>query len=281
LCDKNGRKKEVFMLRKESLGLVSFEFELFQSFPNIKHGCFSRKGGISSPPFDSLNVQYFPEENAAYVMENRLRIQKNLGISAPLIDLEQVHKTDIAIISSSTQEGEFSPEKLTLPLGKFDAVITDVPHVGLMIKHADCQACLIYDPNNEVIAAIHCGWRGNVQNIYGKVVEKLVARWGSSPESLIACVTPSLGPCHAEFKAWKIELPESFWKFQISENHFDLWSTAEEQLLTSGIRKNHIEIARICTYEEKDFFFSFRREPLTGRNATCIVLEPVQNLQIN
>ena len=142
-----------------------------------------------------------------------------------------------------------------------------------MIKHADCQACLIYDPEHNVIAAIHCGWRGNEQNIYDKVIKKLSSRWGSSPDSLLACIGPSLGPLHAEFTEWKKELPESFWPFQKEPNHFDLWAIAEDQLHKSGIKKSHIEIARMCTYEEKDLFYSFRRDGLTGRNATCIFLE--------
>lgn len=268
-----GEKKGFFMLQKKISGLVSFEFELLQAFPHVRHGCFSRKGGTSSSPFDSLNVQYFPEENPLSVIENRLLIQKALHSPSPLIDLEQVHKTDIAIISSNKEPGDFSPERTSLPLGKFDAVITDLQNTCLMIKHADCQACLLYDPEHTVIAAVHCGWRGNVQNIYEKVIEKLSSRWGSSPESLLACVSPSLGPLHAEFTEWEKELPMSFWPFQKEPNHFDLWAVAEDQLLKSGIRKSHIEIARMCTYEEKDLFFSFRRDGLTGRNATCILLE--------
>lgn len=251
------------MQKKQGAALTWFEFSILQSVPFIRHGCFSRKGGVSLPPFDSLNVQMFPQENSSSVQENRARIQAVLGTRNSLIDLEQVHGTDIAVIKAS-------PNKT--PLGRYDAAMTNIPGIPLTIKHADCQACFLVDPEKKVIAAIHAGWRGNVQNIYGKVVEKLMQEYGSRPESLLACVSPSLGLCHAEFTNWKNEFPESFWKYKKENDCFDLWEIGKDQLLESGIKEEHIEMARLCTFDEKEDFFSFRRDGTTGRNASCIIL---------
>lgn len=274
------------MLKKAAFGLTWFEFSLLQPFSFLKHGCFTRKGGLSSAPFDSLNVQPFSEENAHCIEENRQRIQRVLGTNMPLVDLEQVHGVHIAVLREQ-------PKKI--PPGQFDAMITNVPHIPLMIKHADCQPCLLVDPEHKAIAAIHCGWRGNVQNIYEKVVHTMVEEFGTDPASIVACIGPSLGPCHAEFKDWKRDFPGNFWPFRrepkqqsssVSRNrnskadeeshgefcHFDLWELGREQLMKSGVRKDLIEIANICTFDQKELFFSFRRDGLTGRNATCIVL---------
>jgi polyphenol oxidase len=251
------------MLKKEVGSLTLFEFSLLQHLFFIKHGCFSRKGGLSAPPFDSLNIRLFPEENPAFVLENRARIQKALGTESPLVTLEQVHGATIAVVKHLPKN---------IPLSQCDAVITNVPNIPLTIMHADCQACLIVDCEHRAIAAVHSGWRGNVQNIYGKVIEKLISEYGSKPEQLYACVGPSLGPCHAEFKEWEKEWPKEFWPYKKENNIFDLWEIAFKQLTESGLKKDHIEIAKICSFDEKEHFFSYRRDGLTGRNATCIML---------
>lgn len=259
------KKDYTVMLEKKKFGLTWFEFSLLQPFSFIRHGCFTRRGGVSSAPFDSLNVQPFPEENPVSVQENRARIQQALTAQTPLVDLEQVHGVHIAVVRGI-------PEKT--PLGQFDALITNIPQIPLTIKHADCQACLIVDPEHKAVAAIHCGWRGNVQNIYEKVIQKLAQEYGSRPEALFACVGPSLGPRHAEFTEWKDQLPEAFWRFKKGDSCLDLWEIAHEQLSQGGIKEDHIEIAKMCTFHEKESFFSFRRDRLTGRNATCIMILP-------
>lgn len=251
------------MLQKSDGVITWFEFSSLQPFSFIKHGCFSRKGGVSKAPFDSLNIKFCPEDSVESVQENRLRIQKALGTQSPLVVTEQVHGTNIAVIEKTTD---------TASLGQFDALITNLPEKPLTIMHADCQACLIIDPEHHAIAAIHAGWRGNVQNIYLKVIQKLVQEYNSRPESMFACISPSLGPCHSEFKEWKENFPEEFWPYKKEKNHFDLWEIGLQQLIDAGIREEHIEIAKICTFDEKEHFFSYRRDGLTGRNASSIML---------
>ena len=84
-----------------------------------------------------------------------------------------------------------------------DAMITDVPGMGLMIKQADCQAVILFDPRKNVIANVHCGWRGNVKNILGRVVHLMEQRFHCKAEDLVAAIGPSLGPCCAEFITYR------------------------------------------------------------------------------
>ena len=248
------------MIKKEKNGLCWFEFDLLQSCPHVKHGCFTRLGGTSCSPFASLNVGLVENENPSSVFENRKKIQKILVGNGTLIDCNQVHGSDLTCIT-------------TTPSSPCDGLITHQPNTTLLIKHADCQAALFFDPEHNVIANVHAGWRGSVQNIYAKTVHTLHTTYGTNPHLLLACISPSLGPDHAEFINWQKELPPSFSSFQKRPNYFNFWKISRMQLLECGLLPEHVEIASLCTYELKDLFFSHRRDKgITGRNATCIAL---------
>jgi YfiH family protein len=240
------------MIRKQRDTIVWYEFELLQPFPYLRHGCFP-----------SLNVTPSHHDYQHTVLENRRLITTALfGTSyGSLIDMHQVHGADVAILSSSAS-----------PVGSYDAMATSLSYNALLVKHADCQGCLLFDPEHHVIAAVHCGWRGSVQNIYQATIAQLRKTWGSREESLIACISPSLGPCHAEFIGWEEELPASFEPFRKGNNHFDFWAISRHQLLSCGITPSHIEIAGLCTYCHPELFFSHRRDKTPQRNATCIAL---------
>ena len=142
-----------------------------------------------------------------------------------------------------------------------------------MVRHADCQAAIFYDPKNKAVANVHSGWRGNVKNIYRSTIQKMRRVFGSKPADLLVCISPSLGPDCAEFIHYKAEFPEDFWAFQIKPYYFNLWAIARYQLELSGILPHHIEIAEICTNTEVEDYFSYRREKVSGRHATLAMLK--------
>ena len=150
-----------------------------------------------------------------------------------------------------------------------DALVTRMHGIGLLIKIADCQAVFLVDPVREVIANVHCGWRGNVKNIIGKVVRFLEVEFGSRPSDLLATISPSLGPV-ALFPKFSPELPEAFWDFQPTPRYFDLWAISRRQLLEAGLLPENIEFAGRCTVCEREHFFSYRAETITGRMAAVI-----------
>jgi YfiH family protein len=175
--------------------------------------------------------------------------------------MHQVHGTDVAVLSSEAS-----------PIGSYDAIATSLRNIALLVVHADCQGCLLFDPKHRVIANVHCGWRGSVKNIYKAAITRLREEWGTREEDLVACISPSLGPCHSEFKNWKEELPASFEAFRLTDDHFDFWEISRHQLLSCGLAHSHIEIAGLCTYCHPELFFSYRRDNTSQRNATCIAL---------
>lgn len=179
--------------------------------------------------------------------------------------MKQVHEDHILVLKAGT----LSDLRDGAPA---DAMITNRPGVGLMVKQADCQAVILFDPKKQVLANVHCGWRGHVKNILGKTVRKMKAVFGCRPSDLVAGVGPSLGPCCAEFITFREIFPRGFERFMVRENYFDLWALSRFQLEEAGLRPENIAVTEICTRCRTDLFFSYRGEGKTGRFGTVAAL---------
>ncbi|MGL5263249.1 MAG: peptidoglycan editing factor PgeF [Candidatus Rhabdochlamydia sp.] len=246
------------MLRKKSGKIEWLEFELLQGIPHLKHGVFLRQGGISQVPYASLNLGLSTKDSKEHVIHNRKQVQSLFNFKR-LVTGNQVHGVHTEWVQKFEQE-----------VGNCDALLTDLSEVGLLITHADCQAAIFYDPLQKAIANTHAGWRGNVGNVYRETVRAMHKAFGSNPADLLVCISPSLGPKHAEFKEYKKEFPPHFWKYQVRPFYFDLWAIAKDQLEEVGVLPSHIEIASMCTYCNKEDFYSYRRDHITGRNGTVV-----------
>jgi polyphenol oxidase len=143
-----------------------------------------------------------------------------------------------------------------------------------VILVADCQPVLMVDPVNGVVANVHSGWRGSIQNIIGETVRRMAADFRSRAQDLVCGIGPSLGPCCAEFIHYEDELPEPFWRYRHSANHFDFWQASRDQLTDAGVRNENIHLPGLCTRCNPHLFFSYRGERHTGRFAAVVGLEP-------
>jgi polyphenol oxidase len=253
------------MQRFEKNGIEWLEFDLLSDIPRLKHAVFLRHGGVSQGAFKSLNVSFDVEDDPTYVKENLQRIENifwEKGSSHKMTWAKQCHEATITEVNLE------SPQEIEA----CDALMSSTPRCSLLIKHADCQAAIFYDPHHHVVANVHAGWRGNVIHIYEKTIQKMQGRYGSKPSELLVCISPSLGPDEAEFIHYKYEFPEEFWQFQVKPNYFDLWAISEMQLQQAGILPHHIEIAKLSTYSNAYDFFSYRRDKRTGRHGTVVAL---------
>lgn len=249
------------MLRKQKNGIEWLEFELFAVFPKLRHGIFLRHGGSSIGDCASLNCGYSVGDDPKAVASNIQKIADILETSV-LFSSKQCHgKEIIDVTSSNCSEVPFC-----------DAVATTCPDITLMIKHADCQSAIIYDPVRHAAANVHSGWRGSVQNIYAESVGFMRNHYGSQPEDLHVGISPSLGPHDAQFINYRKELPEPFWEYQIKPDYFDFWEISKMQLMQCGVQSNHIQISGISTLSNPQDFFSFRYNKNTGRHATVVKL---------
>ena len=246
-----------------------FQFSVLAQIPGLVHAVVSRTGGASRPPFDGLNVSHGVGDDPAAVMANRKRLRQMTG-GGIHVYTRQNHGTSIRTI---TREA-FNPGEAiqTAPVSA-DGLISDVPGVRLLIQTADCQAVMLFDPQKQVVANIHCGWRGSVADIIGRTVLRMVDRFGCDPGQMIAAIGPSLGPCCAEFVNFENELPREFWAFRVGAHHFDFWRISRHQLTTAGLADGNVHGPGICTRCNPQLFFSYRAARETGRFAALIGLD--------
>jgi polyphenol oxidase len=243
-------------------------FQNLSRVPGLVHGVFTRHGGVSEPPYATLNVAWNNGDAPEAVQENLLRVKNATGVDR-LVASYQTHGDTVHVVDDEgLARAEVRHPLLLMPPG--DALVTDQRGVGLLIKIADCQAVFLVDPVRRVIANVHCGWRGSTQEVPLKVVVLLRDRFGCRPEDILAGISPSLGPCCAEFRNYRVELPESLWPFQVRPSYFDFWAITRWQLIRAGLRAEQIEVANRCTVCETSTFFSYRGEQTTGRNAAVL-----------
>ena len=245
-------------------GVLYFNHSSLSVHDRLFHGVFTRRGGTSKPPYKSLNSGYTTGDKPENVEKN-LRIIREIVQGDRLLFMNQVHGDHII-----TRRKDDHPDLESIATA--DAIVTDIPGIGIMVKQADCQGVILFDPVREVISIVHCGWRGNVLNILDSVVKKMKSEFGCRESDVIAAIGPSLGPCCAEFLTYREIFPDYFMKFMVREAYFDLWEISRSQLLQAGLMENSIEIAGICTRCNTDLFFSYRAEGTTGRFATVVML---------
>lgn len=258
------------MILNRENGAYFFQFGVLAKFNMISHAVFTRIciNGASPPPFDNMNMALNggdKNENAAH---NRRLAASALNIGR-LVFANQVHGTS-SIVIKADNAGDIQPAS---DLRTGDALITNLPNTGLCIQTADCQAVMVFDPVKRVIANIHSGWRGSIQNIIGETVAAMKAEFGSRPEDMAAGISPSLGPCCGEFIRYKTEIPEYYWKYKISGHHFDFWRISRDQLAAEGLHPANIEVSHICTICNAHLFYSYRKEAVTGRFGSVIAVQ--------
>ena len=247
------------MIEKSENKVKWLEFELFANFPRLIHRVFLRHGGVSQGSLASLNIG-IKHDLSENVEENRRRIARQCRLEQMIFPI-QIHSDLVKEI-----------HQVPIERPQCDGLITNLPRMGLSIAHADCQAAIFYDPVHHVLANVHCGWRGNVADIYKKTIERMQINYHTDPKDLHVCISPSLCPERAEFINYRTEFPESFWQFQYKPNYFDLWALSEWQLLEAGMLPNHIQIARISTWANPKDYYSYRRDKNTGSHATVAAL---------
>ena len=234
--------------------------------PFLFYGTFNRHGGVSQSPWDSNNVSFGLGDNSENVRANREQIKKAIGLKR-LVSAKQVHGTKVHVVDEAPGED--------LEANAFDALITNVPGIGLMIQQADCQAVFLFDPEKKAVGIAHVGWRGTVADIIAETVFTMSQTFSTEPVDIIAAISPSLGPCCAEFVNFRSELPAALHGYQVRPNYFDFWKISRDQLSSTGIRPENIHVAEICTCCNQDFF-SYRRDRDTGRFASLIGIREEQ-----
>jgi copper oxidase (laccase) domain-containing protein len=220
-------------------------FELLDGDPRLSCGVFTRHG----PDGGDFNLS-FEHGAAAEVLRNLRAAEAALGLP-PAAFLNQAHGDGLLFLEPGESWSPRSPEEL--PEG-YDG-LAGGPGQAMLVKLADCQGIALWSPETEALALVHSGWRGSRLDIAGKAVRALAARRGADPGRLLACVSPSLGPCCMEFRGWREELPEAFRAYRRpGTDRFDFWALTRDQLRAAGVRDSNIETAGVCTRCSSEFY---------------------------
>lgn len=247
---------------KHTIGdLPIYQATAIAALPGIVQGFTTRQGGVSATPYDSLNLGSHVGDNLGDVLANRQRVWAKVGFAESDVALaEQVHGDGIAVVKAGTG-GQ--------PLPGVDALVTDVPHLLLMLFFADCVPVYLVDPERRAIGLAHAGWRGAAADIVGKTAQRMAEEFGSVPSSCRAAIGPCIGGESYEVGPEVLAhfLPHS----AISgPAHLDLQQVISRQLLAAGLRSEAIAVSGEDTFQNKQDFFSYRRHGITGRMAAFL-----------
>lgn len=254
------------MIARNDDGVPFFEFPNLAGLPGIRHGVFTRRGGSGTGSQAGLNVGFGVGDTPDVVASNRDIVSRRMG-GLRLVFVRQVHGAGVVVLKAGEAPGPDSGAPLT-----GDAIVTDIRGTGLVIQTADCQAVMLCDPEKQVAANVHSGWRGSIRNIIGETVMAMTSRFGCNPADIRAGIGPSLGPCCGEFIHYREEIPPAFWRYKGENRHFDFWAASRDQLSEAGVPEENIHSSRMCTRCRTDLFFSYRAERSTGRMAMVIGL---------
>ncbi len=254
-------------------------FNHLSQFAKIVHFISTRKGGVSAAPFDSLNVSFSVGDLPENVLENRRILAESVGIALENCIIPQLcHGTNIEIVRVGDRgRGVFSPENA---FKETDGFITNVPEICLWVTSADCTPVFFYDPEKQVVAMAHAGWKGTLAEIAAKTALKMHTDFACNLAEIRVGIGTSIGACCYEVSK---ELAEKFSTafgekvVSVKENtsyYLDLWEANWIQLEKIGILSQHIEVSNICTACNTDLYYSFRKENgNTGRFCAGIYLK--------
>lgn len=260
------------MLRTDTNGIVTYHFDSLD-VEGLGHAVFTRLGGVSQGPFASLNVGNTVGDDEAAVAENHARVYARLELSRDRVaSPRQVHGNRVAAVTAS-DAGRVLPNT--------DGLITDTPGIALMLRFADCQPILLYDPAHHALGLVHAGWRGVAQGVAHRGVEMMREAFGTRPQDLIVGLGPAIGPeCYTVRQnvaaAMSYALPD--WSQVLTLQGEDAWrmdlsGANAQQLTAAGVRR--IEQSHLCTACRRDEFYSHRGDNgRTGRFAVVAFLEP-------
>lgn len=251
--------------------------DVLSGLAGVRHAFFTREGGVSAAPYDSLNCGLGSADHPDNVRDNRLRAMRRLGVAGEaLATCYQVHSTCVVEVDRPWP-AEARP--------RADAMVTRTPGVALGILTADCAPVLLADPEAGVVGAAHAGWRGALDGVVEATIAAMQAL-GARSERVRAVV----GPCirqesyevGADFRAaFDAAAADNAALFRPSDRaghfRFDLPGYVVRRLRSLALAA--VEALPYDTCADEERFFSFRRTTLAGggdygRHVSAIALDP-------
>ncbi len=248
----------------------------------VKAAFSTRRGGVSPPPWHSLNLGLSVGDDPARVRENRHRYGAAAGLPPETwIWGRQVHGTGVLRVDGPARAG--NPGE---PRPAADILITARPGPTLVVFTADCCPIYLVDSRRRAIALVHAGWRGTVRAAPAAAVRALSENFAVQPPDLVAVIGPSIGPCCYEVDAPVMAALEAGFGARAAglvapsrpgRWRLDLWAANRLALERASVAPDRIHVTGLCTACRSDLFYSHRGERgKTGRMMALLALAAAQ-----
>jgi YfiH family protein len=229
------------------------------------NGFSTRLGGASPMPASALNLAGFNEDTAENILENRRRFLKLFEGEWALAGCWQVHGAEVRLVKTLA---EAKPaEDARGDTIYCDAIVSNAAGVLAGVKTADCVPILIGDPVTGAFAAVHAGWRGTLDKVATRALQRLTREYDTNPRDVRIAIGPAAGACCYEvgtdvISAFKSNFPwqNLFTQTRLDHACIDLLKANRDQLISAGVGPASINVAPLCTMCRTDLFFSYRRE---------------------
>ncbi len=244
--------------------------KLFKQFPELVSACSTREGGVSSGIYSTMNLGFATGDHPSNVSENYEIICNELGIRMEDVVLaKQTHQSNIRIVTDRDRgKGVLCP----VNYDDIDALITSKtehrPSPVLTVITADCVPVSVYDPKHMAIGLAHSGWKGTVQQITAKMLDKMEQVYETAPEDVYLSIGPSIcSKCYevgkdvaSEFKkVYNLEEWEQLFTPTLDEKYYlNLQNAVKITALKAGVPEGNIEIQGLCTCCNPKLLFSHR-----------------------
>ena len=252
---------------KEKNHVPYIQFKNLSATGIVKHGFSTRKGGVSTGIFSSMNLNFKRGDDPDAVLENYRRMAAALNMRVEdMVLSDQTHTTNVRVITEEDRgKGILRPQDYS----DVDGMITNVPGIVLVTSYADCVPLYFVDPVRKAIGLSHSGWKGTVGHIGQKTVWKMHEVYGSEPKDIVAAIGPSI--CQSCYEvsddvaeafrtnftadeAADILLDKGNGKYQL-----DLWKANWYVLTDAGILPEHLSVTDLCTACHPDLLWSHRK----------------------
>ena len=267
-----------FIYKRTNKGTGLYCAEALDKAGGVSHGFSTREGGITvDPPKASLNLSWTRCGSPEEVIANFKIFAEGAGIDYDdMAVVNHEHGANVLRIAHEHRGCGFYKD----PLPPCDGIITDDPTVTLVTSHADCGAYFFYDPLHCAIAMAHAGWKGTLLRIGAEMARRMAEEFDTDPSDIIAATGPCI--CRDCFEV-DADLGEKFQSEfgypgisrpgRQGKAYVDLELAAAVQFVEAGIRPESITLMNACTYENRQHFFSHRRDKgITGSMAAYIKL---------
>lgn len=270
--------KHGFIYKRTNKGTGLYCAEALDKAGGVSHGFSTREGGITvDPPKASLNLSWTRCGSPEEVIANFKIFAEGAGIDYDdMAVVNHEHGANVLRIAHEHRGRGFYKD----PLPPCDGIITDDPTVTLVTSHADCGAYFFYDPVHRAIGMAHAGWKGTLLRIGAEMARRMAEEFDTDPSDIIAATGPCI--CRDCFEV-DADLGEKFQSEfgypgisrtgRQGKAYVNLELAAAVQFVEAGIRPESITLMNACTYENRQHFFSHRRDKgITGSMAAYIKL---------